>query len=71
LLCGLGGLLVLGGIGLLRLVGLAREDDETGLVLLQALNVGGKALLREVLAAGIDRDTDGAGIVLGDAGSLN
>jgi len=69
-LCGLGRLLVLGGIGLLGLVGLAGENDEAGLVLLQALDVGGEALLREVLAAGIDRDTDGASIVLGDAGSL-
>jgi hypothetical protein len=69
-LCGLGRLLVLGGIGLLGLVGLAGENDKAGLVLLQALDVGGEALLREVLAAGIDRDTDGASIVLGDAGSL-
>jgi len=69
-LCGLGGLLVLGGIGLLGLVGLAGEDDEAGLVGLQALNVGSEALLREVLAAAIDGNTDGAGIVLGNTSGL-
>lgn len=68
--CGLGGLLVLGGIGLLGLVGLARENNEALLVLLQALDVDREALLREVLAAGIHGDTDGAGIVLGNASSL-
>ena len=69
-LCGLGGLLVLGGIGLLGLVGLAGENDEAGLVLLQALDVGSKGLLGEVVAAGIDGDTDGASVELGNAGGL-
>ena len=70
-LCGLAGLLVLGGVGLLGLVGLAREHDKAGLVLLQALDVGGEALLGEVLAAGIDRDADGGSIELGNAGGLS
>ncbi len=69
-LCGLAGLLVLGGVGLLGLVGLAGENDKAGLVLLQALDVGGEALLGEVLAAGIDRDADGGSIELGNAGGL-
>lgn len=69
-LCGLGGLLVLGGIGLLGLVGLAGENDEAGLVVLQALDVRSKGLLGEVMAAGIDGDTDGASVELGNAGGL-
>ena len=67
---GLGGVLVLGGVGLLGLVGLAGEEDEAVLVGLQALDIGGEALLGEVLAAGINGDTDGGGKELGDAGSL-
>lgn len=69
-LCGLAGLLVLGGVGLLGLVGLAGENDKAGLILLQALDVGGEALLGEVLAAGIDRDADGGSVELGNAGGL-
>jgi len=69
-LCGLGGLLVLGGVGLLGLVGLAGENDKAGLVLLQALDVDGERLLRQVLAAVINRDADGAGILLGDSSGL-
>lgn len=67
---GLAGLLVLGGIGLLGLVGLAGEDDEAGLVGLQALDIGGKGLLGEVGAAGVDGDTDGGSKELGDTSSL-
>ena len=67
---GLAGLLVLGGIGLLGLVGLAGEDDEAGLVGLQALDIGGKGLLGEVGAAGVNRDTDGGSKELGDTSSL-
>ena len=70
-LCGLGGLLVLGGIGLGDLVGLAGEDNQASLVLLKALDVDGEALLGEVLAAGIDGDTDGRSIKLGDTSSLS
>lgn len=68
---GLAGLLVLGGVGSLDLVGLAGEDDQASLVGLEALDVGGEALLGEVLTAGIDGNTDGGGIELGNASSLN
>jgi hypothetical protein len=67
---------VLGGLGRLdvlsrcvTLLGLAiaaREEDDALPVLLEALNVGLEALLRKVLAAGVDRDTDGAGKLAGD-----
>lgn len=67
---GLGRLLVLGGVALLGLVGLAREDDEAALVLLEALDVDGERLLRQVLAAGVDGNADGAGVVLGNASGL-
>ena len=69
-LCGLGGLLALGGVGLLGLVGLAGEDDQAGLVSLEALDVGREGLLGEVLAAGIDGDADGGGVELGNASGL-
>lgn len=61
---------LLGGVGLLGLVGLLGEEDEAGGVSLQALNVGSEGLLGEVLAAGIDRDADGRGVLAGDAGGL-
>jgi hypothetical protein len=65
----LGGLDVLGGcVTLLGLAVAAREEDEALPVLLEALDVGLKALLGEVLAARVDRDTDGAGELAGDTG---
>lgn len=69
-LCGLAGLLVLRGVGLLGLVGLAGEDNQAGLVGLEALDVGREGLLGEVLAAGIDGDADGGGVELGNASGL-
>lgn len=62
--------MVLGSIGLLGLVRLLGEEDQAGLVSLKTLNVDREALLREVLAAGVDGDADGGGIKLGDASSL-
>lgn len=67
---GLGALLVLGGILGLDLVGLAGEDDQASLVGLEALDIGGEALLREILTAGIDGNTDGGSVKLGDTSSL-
>ena len=64
------GALVLGGVLGLDLVGLAGEDDQASLVGLEALDIGGEALLGEVLATGIDGDTDGGSVKLGDTGSL-
>lgn len=61
---------LLGGVGLLGLVGLLGEEDEAGGVSLQALDVGSEGLLGEVLAAGIDRDADGRGVLAGNAGGL-
>lgn len=58
------GLTLLGGLGV------AGEEDEAGLVGLQALNVGLEGLLAEVLATGVDGDTDGAGKLAGDVGLL-
>jgi hypothetical protein len=69
LLSVLGGLDVLSGrVTLLGLAVAAGEEDESLPVLLKALNVGLEALLREVLAARVDRDTDGAGELAGDPG---
>lgn len=67
---GLAGLLVLGGVGLFDLVGLAGEDDQAGLVGLEALDIGGKGLLGEVGTAGVDGNADGGSIKLGDTGGL-
>jgi hypothetical protein len=65
----LGGLDVLGGsITLLGLAVAAGEEDEALPVLLKALDVGLEALLGEVLAARVDRDTDGTGELAGDTG---
>lgn len=61
---------LLRGVGLLGLVGLLGEEDEAGGVSLQALDVGSEGLLGDVLAAGIDRDADGRGVLAGDAGGL-
>jgi hypothetical protein len=66
----LGGLDILGGsVTTLRLAVAAREEDELLPVLLEALHVGLEALLGQVLAAGVDRDTDGACELAGNAGS--
>ena len=66
----LGGLDVLGGgVTLLGLAVAAGEQDEALPVLLEAGDVGLEALLGEVLAAGVDRDTDGAGELAGNASS--
>lgn len=58
------GLTLLGGLGV------AGEEDKASLVGLQALNVGLEGLLAEVLAAGVDGDTDGASELAGDVGLL-
>lgn len=65
----LGSLNVLGGsITALGLAVAAGEEDEALLVLLEALDVGLEALLGEVLAAGVDGDTDGPRELAGNAG---
>lgn len=51
-----------GGLSLRGLLGVAGEEDKLGLVLVEALHVEGKALLRLVAAAVVHRDTDGAGV---------
>lgn len=67
----LGGLDVLsGGVTALGLAVTAGEEDKLLPVLLEALDVGLEALLGEVLAAGVDRDTDGGCELAGDASSL-
>ena len=67
----LGGLDVLSrGVALLGRLGLAGEEDELALVSLQALDVGLERLLGQVLAAGVDRDTDGGSELAGNASSL-
>jgi hypothetical protein len=60
----LGGLLdvLLGGVTLPRLLGLDGEEDELGLVLLQALRVELQRLERLVAPAVVDGDADGAGL---------
>ena len=50
--------------------GLAREEDETLLVGFEALDVGGERLFGEVLAARVDRNTDGGRQLARDAGFL-
>lgn len=51
--------LVLRGVTLLRRLDLAGEEDEALLVLLEAQDVGLERLLGQVLAAGVDSNTDG------------
>lgn len=63
--------LVLGGVALLRLVALLGEEDQALLVGLEALDVGGQGLLGDVLATSIDGDTDGRGVLAGDASGLD
>jgi hypothetical protein len=68
-LSGLGRLDILSrGVTLLGLSVAAGEEDEALPVLLEALDVGLEALLGKVLAAGVDRDTDGTGKLAGDTG---
>lgn len=61
---------LLGRVGLLGLVGLLGEEDQAGGVGLEALDVGGEGLLGDVLAARVDGDADGRGVLAGDAGGL-
>lgn len=49
---------------------LAREKDKTGLVVLQPSDIGDERLLRVVVTAVVDGDTDGGGKLLGDASFL-
>lgn len=58
------GLTLLGGLGV------AGEEDKTLLVGLQTLDVGLEGLLAQVLAAGVDGDTDGGRELAGDVGGL-
>lgn len=62
--------LVGGGVELLELAALAGEEDETGLVVLQAGDVGDQRLLGVVVAAVVDGNADGGSQLLGDAGLL-
>ena len=67
----LGGLDVLGGgVTVLGLAVAAGEEDKALPVLLEALDVGLEALLGDVLAAGVDRDTDGGCELAGNASGL-
>ena len=67
----LGGLDVLSGsITALGLAVTAGEEDETLPVLLETLDVGLEALLGDVLAAGIDGDTNGGCELAGNTSSL-
>lgn len=62
--------LLFGRIALLLLSGLAGEEDEAGTVLLETGNVGGERFGGEVLAAGVDRDTDRGRKLAGDTSFL-
>lgn len=72
LVAALAGLLHLLGRGLasLRRLGLAREEHQALLVLLQALDVGLERLLAQVLATRVDGDTDGRRQLAGDTSFL-
>lgn len=61
---------LLGSVTLSRLAVAAREEDEALPVLLEALHVGLEALLREVLTAGVDGDTDRWRELAGNASGL-
>jgi hypothetical protein len=58
------------GVELLVLAGLEREQDEAGLVRLQALDVGLQGLLGGGLAAVVDGDADGGCQFAGNTSSL-
>lgn len=62
--------LLSGRVELLELTALAGEEDQAGLVVLQAGDVVDQRLLRVVGAAVVDRDTDGGSELLGDASLL-
>lgn len=62
--------LVLGGIALLGVLGLAGEEDEALLVLLQALDVGLEGLLGQVLATRVDGNANGGRQLAWDASLL-
>lgn len=62
--------LLLGRVTLLLLSGLAGEEDQAGTVLLEAGNVGGERFVGEVLAAGVNSDTDRGRKLAGDASFL-
>lgn len=67
----LGGLDLLGrGVTLLGGLGLAGEEDEALAVGLEALDVGLQGLLGEVLATGVDGDSDRGCKLAGDTSSL-
>lgn len=69
---GLGGVDLLGaGVEFLELAALTGEEDEAGLVLLQAGNILDERLLGVVDAAVVNRDTDGGRELLGDTSFLN
>lgn len=67
---GLGEVDVLAVTGLGVLGALAGEDDQSGLVGLEAGDIGGQGLFAEVLATVVDGDTDGGGHEAGDTGFL-
>lgn len=58
-------------LGGLRGVALAGEDDDTAEVLLQALDVGLEALNAAVDTTVVNSDADGAGVLGGNASSLD
>lgn len=58
------------GVALLDLAGLFREDDEAGLVGLEALDVELQALLAAVAAAVVDGDAEREGLLGAEAGLL-
>lgn len=67
----LDGLDVLGGrVELLELTALAGEEDQAGLVVLEAGDILDQRLLGVVGTAVVDRDTDGGSELLGDASLL-
>lgn len=59
-----------GGVELLELTALAGEEDQAGLVVLEAGNIGNQGLLGVVGTAVVDGDTNGRSELLGDAGLL-
>lgn len=59
-----------GGVELLELAALAGEEDQAGLVVLEAGDVLDQGLLGVVGAAVVDRDTDSGGELLRDASLL-
>lgn len=63
--------LLLAGIARLVLTGLAWEEDEASAVCLQAVNVDLEGLDRQILAAGINRNTDRWRKLAWDSGLLN